>query len=38
MFESISSTKKQKQDSRGTIFHTGCEHQTAEQFEVQSNH
>ena len=37
MFEYISSTKNQKQDSRGTICHTGSKHQTAEQFEGQAN-
>ena len=37
MLEYISSTKNQKQDSRDTIFHTGCKHQTPEKFKGQAN-
>ena len=37
MFESISITKNQKQGIRGTIFHTGCKHQTADQFKGQED-
>ena len=37
VFVSIFSTKNQKQGSRGTIFHTGCKHWTAEKFESQDD-
>ena len=37
MFEYISSTKNQKQDSRGTICHTGCKQQKSELFKGQAD-
>ena len=37
MFESICSTKDQKQDSRGKILHVRCKHRTAYQFEGQND-
>ena len=37
MFGYITSTKNQKQDSKGTIFQTGCKNQMAERFEGQSD-
>ena len=38
MLKYISSTKNKKQNRRGTICNTGCEHWTLEKIEVQANH
>ena len=37
MFKSIYNTKNLKRHIRGTIFHTGCENQTADIYEVQAD-
>ena len=38
MFEYIPSTKNKKQQSRGTIWNTGCKHWTAEKFKGQEDY